>query len=232
MKYIILLKISHLSLSSVTHLQHSFSPTHSFSLFLSQLQISFSHHVVQPISNALSLYLFSLHPIALSLDRRFKGLLIGLNLGFVWNFWVSRWLFVGHFWVCGFSVAGSVMVAVGVYLNRWLDRWWLLLVFVWIDIKLVVVFVCLFESVFVLMVAVWSFGVEWFEFRCWIDGLLVGLGVGFSGFGEWWWWVARCGFGKWWWWAVEGFFWDLVFVVDGDGVCFFVVVSAMVVGTR
>ena len=131
-------------------------------LSLSQLQkLHCSPHAAQSLFFPLPFFFFFYY-IALSLDRRFKGLLIGLNLGFVWNFWVSRWLFVGHFWVCGFSVAGSVMVVVGVYLNRWLDRWWLLLVFVWIDIKLVVVFVCLFESVFVLMVAVWSFGVEWF----------------------------------------------------------------------
>lgn len=38
------------------------------------------------------------------------------------------------------------------------------------------------------------------------------LGYGFAK----WWWVARCEFGEWLWWAVEGFFWVLTFVVDGD----------------
>ena len=28
----------------------------------------------------------------------------------------------GHFWVCGFSVAREVMVAIGVCLNQWLDQ--------------------------------------------------------------------------------------------------------------
>ena len=97
-------------------------------LSLSQLQkLHCSPHAAQSLFFPLPFFFYC---IALSLDRRFKGLLIGLNLGFVWNFWVSQWLFVGHFWVCGFSVVGSVMVVIGVYLNRWLDRWWLLLVFV------------------------------------------------------------------------------------------------------
>ena len=101
----------------------------SVTLFsLSQLQkLHCSPHAAQSLFFPLPFFFYC---IALSLDRRFKGLLIGLNLGFVWNFWVSQWLFVGHFWVCGFSVVGSVMVVIGVYLNRWLDRWWLLLVFV------------------------------------------------------------------------------------------------------
>ena len=52
------------------------------------------------------------------------------------------------------------------------------------------------------------------EFRCWIGGLLVGLGVGLvSGGGEW----------------RKAFFLDLLFVVNGDGEYFFVVVSVVVV---
>ena len=104
-------------------LTHSLHPSHS-SPSLSQLQKRYCPYLIILFfdefffSSSLYCSIPKLKNQGLLVLGPKKKRVVGLILGFFWNFWVSRWsMLPPRFWICSFSVAGLVMEQVGVFFS-------------------------------------------------------------------------------------------------------------------
>ena len=103
-----------------TNSQTTLSSSHSFSSSQSLSSPSLSQ--LQKLHCPCSITLFSddfffLFTISLYPQTE-ESRVVGLILGFFWNFWVSRWSVIPpRFWVCSFSVARLVMEQVGIFFS-------------------------------------------------------------------------------------------------------------------
>ena len=118
------------------------------------------------LNHSLFQWLFFLFTILLYPQIE-ESRVVGLILGFIWNFWVSWWSALPHcFWVCGSLVARSVMVVVGVCLFKSMARSVKVVVSVCLMKWWIGSYVCLFESV---AICLFELVLNW----CWIGGGLV-----------------------------------------------------------
>ena len=99
--------------------QTTLSSSHSFSLSQSLFSLSLptTKAPLPIINHSLFQWLFFLFTILLYLQIE-ESRVVGLILGFFWNFWFSRWSMLPPlFWVCSFLAAGSMMEQVGVFFS-------------------------------------------------------------------------------------------------------------------
>ena len=97
--------------------QTTLSSSHSFSSSQSLFSLSLltTKTPLPMLNHSLFQWLFSLFTILLYPQIE-ESRVVGLILGFFWNFWFSWWSMLPPlFWVCSFLAAGSVMEQVGVF---------------------------------------------------------------------------------------------------------------------